>query len=73
MHLVALRAVDPPVRRPLFDNLGGLPTVHGGGEYADERRDMRRTTVMAWPPPVVIESRSAERFDPTRFEAMVVR
>ncbi len=49
-------------------------TMHRGGEYDDlhDRRDMRRTTVMAFPPPpVVMDPRFADRFDPRQFEAMV--
>lgn len=49
-------------------------TMHRGGEYDDvnARRDLRRTTVMAYPPPpVVMDPRFADRFDPSRFEAMV--
>jgi alpha-ketoglutarate-dependent 2,4-dichlorophenoxyacetate dioxygenase len=49
-------------------------TMHRGGEYDDinHRRDMRRTTVMAYPPPpVVMDPRFADRFDPAQFEAMV--
>jgi alpha-ketoglutarate-dependent 2,4-dichlorophenoxyacetate dioxygenase len=49
-------------------------TMHRGGEYDDvrHRRDMRRTTVMAYPPPpVVLDPRFADRFDPSQFEAMV--
>jgi alpha-ketoglutarate-dependent 2,4-dichlorophenoxyacetate dioxygenase len=55
----------------IWDNFA---TMHRGGDYDDinERRDMRRTTVMAWPPPpVVLDPRFAERFDPAQFEAMV--
>ena len=55
----------------IWDNFS---TMHRGGEYDDvtERRDMRRTTVMAWPPPpVVLDPRFADRFDPAQFEAMV--
>jgi alpha-ketoglutarate-dependent 2,4-dichlorophenoxyacetate dioxygenase len=49
-------------------------TMHRGGEYDDvnHRRDMRRTTVMAYPPPpVVMDPRFKDRFDPAQFEAMV--
>jgi alpha-ketoglutarate-dependent 2,4-dichlorophenoxyacetate dioxygenase len=49
-------------------------TMHRGGEYDDvnQRRDLRRTTVFAWPPPpVVLDPRFADRFDPKQFEAMV--
>ena len=55
----------------MWDNFS---TMHRGGEYDDvnERRDMRRTTVMAWPPPpIVLDPRFADRFDPAQFEAMV--
>lgn len=55
----------------MWDNFS---TMHRGGEYDDkaERRDMRRTTVMAWPPPpVVMDPRFADRFDPAQFQAMV--
>lgn len=48
-------------------------TMHRGGEYDDvnHRRDMRRTTVMAYPPPpVVMDPRFADRFDAAQFEAM---
>jgi len=49
-------------------------TMHRGGDYDDvnERRDLRRTTVMASPPPpVVLDPRFADRFDPAQFQAMV--
>jgi len=49
-------------------------TMHRGGDYDDvnHRRDMRRTTVMAYPPPpIVLDPRFADRFDPAQFEAMV--
>ena len=49
-------------------------TMHRGGDYDDvnERRDMRRTTVMAYPPPpVVMDPRFRDRFDPAQFAAMV--
>ena len=49
-------------------------TMHRGGDYDDvnHRRDMRRTTVMAYPPPpVVMDPRFRDRFDPAQFEAMV--
>jgi alpha-ketoglutarate-dependent 2,4-dichlorophenoxyacetate dioxygenase len=49
-------------------------TMHRGGDYDDvhQRRDMRRTTVMAYPPPpVVLDPRFAARFDPAQYEAMV--
>ncbi len=49
-------------------------TMHRGGDYDDvhQRRDMRRTTVMAYPPPpVVLDPRFANRFDPAQYEAMV--
>ena len=55
----------------MWDNFS---TMHRGGEYDDvnERRDKRRTTVMAWPPPpIVLDPRFADRFDPAQFEAMV--
>jgi alpha-ketoglutarate-dependent 2,4-dichlorophenoxyacetate dioxygenase len=48
-------------------------TMHRGGDYdaANERRDLRRTTVMASPPPpIVLNPRFADRFDPAQFEAM---
>jgi alpha-ketoglutarate-dependent 2,4-dichlorophenoxyacetate dioxygenase len=48
-------------------------TMHRGGDYdvAHERRDLRRTTVMASPPPpIVLDPRYAGRFDPRQFEAM---
>lgn len=48
-------------------------TMHRGGDYdtANERRDLRRTTVMASPPPpVVLNPRLADRFDKAQFEAM---
>ena len=49
-------------------------TMHRGGDYDDvhHRRDVRRTTVMAYPPPpVVLDPRFAGRFDPAQYEAMV--
>ena len=49
-------------------------TMHRGGEYDDlnHRRDLRRTTVFAWPPPpVVMDARFADRFDPAQFQAMI--
>jgi alpha-ketoglutarate-dependent 2,4-dichlorophenoxyacetate dioxygenase len=49
-------------------------TMHRGGAYDDvnHRRDMRRTTVMAYPPPpVVLDPRFAGRFDPAQYAAMV--
>ena len=55
----------------IWDNFS---TMHRGGEYDDvaSARDMRRTTVMAWPPPpVVLDPRFSDRFDPAQFEAMV--
>jgi alpha-ketoglutarate-dependent 2,4-dichlorophenoxyacetate dioxygenase len=55
----------------IWDNFA---TMHRGGDYDDrhQRRDMRRTTVMAYPPPpVVMDPRFADRFDPRQFEAMV--
>ena len=55
----------------IWDNFA---TMHRGGDYDDvtERRDMRRTTVMAWPPPpVVLDPRFADRFYPSQFEAML--
>jgi alpha-ketoglutarate-dependent 2,4-dichlorophenoxyacetate dioxygenase len=54
----------------IWDNFA---TMHRGGDYDDvhERRDMRRTTVMAWPPPpVVMDPRFADRFDFEQFAAM---
>jgi alpha-ketoglutarate-dependent 2,4-dichlorophenoxyacetate dioxygenase len=54
----------------IWDNFA---TMHRGGDYDDvhERRDMRRTTVMAWPPPpVVMDPRFADRFAPEQFAAM---
>jgi len=54
----------------IWDN---LCTMHRGGDYDDltERRDLRRTTVMASPPPpVVLDPRFADRFDPARFQAL---
>ncbi|MDB5685056.1 MAG: hypothetical protein JWM75_2754 [Sphingomonas bacterium] len=53
----------------VWDN---LCTMHRGSDYDDrnERRDMRRTTVMASPPPpVMLDPRFADRFDPGRFAA----
>ncbi len=55
----------------IWDNFS---TLHRGGEYDDvtQRRDLRRTTVFAWPPPpVVMDPRFADRFDPEQFRAMV--
>lgn len=55
----------------LWDNFS---TLHRGGVYDDinHRRDLRRTTVFAWPPPpVVMDPRFADRFDPEQFRAMV--
>lgn len=55
----------------VWDNFASL---HRGGDYDDihHRRDMRRTTVFAWPPPpVVLDPRFADRFDPAQFRAMV--
>jgi alpha-ketoglutarate-dependent 2,4-dichlorophenoxyacetate dioxygenase len=55
----------------IWDNFS---TMHRGGDYDDlnHRRDMRRTTVMAYPPPpVVLDPRFRDRFDPAQFEAMV--
>lgn len=55
----------------IWDNFS---TMHRGGDYDDltERRDMRRTTVMAWPPPpVVLDPRFSGRFDPDQFRAMM--
>ncbi len=49
-------------------------TMHRGGAYDDinQRRDMRRTTVMAYPPPpVVLDPRFKDRFDASQYEAMV--
>lgn len=54
----------------LWDNFS---TMHRGSDYDDvnDRRDMRRTTVMALPPPpVVMDPRFADRFDPSQFLAM---
>jgi alpha-ketoglutarate-dependent 2,4-dichlorophenoxyacetate dioxygenase len=55
----------------IWDNFA---TMHRGGDYDDvtERRDMRRTTVYAWPPPpIVLDPRFSDRFDPAQFRAMV--
>jgi alpha-ketoglutarate-dependent 2,4-dichlorophenoxyacetate dioxygenase len=55
----------------IWDNFS---TMHRGCDYDDvnHRRDMRRTTVMAFPPPpIVLDPRFRERFDPAQFEAMV--
>lgn len=55
----------------IWDNFS---TMHRGGAYDDvnERRDMRRTTVMAWPPPpVVLDPRFVGRFDPDQFRALM--
>jgi alpha-ketoglutarate-dependent 2,4-dichlorophenoxyacetate dioxygenase len=55
----------------IWDNFS---TMHRGGDYDDvhQRRDMRRTTVMAYPPPpVVMDPRFADRFDPSQYEAMI--
>ena len=54
----------------VWDNFS---TLHRGGVYDDvnDRRDMRRTTVMALPPPpIVMDQRFADRFDPKQFLAM---
>lgn len=55
----------------IWDNFS---TMHRGGDYDDvhERRDMRRTTVLAWPPPpIVLDPRFADRFDPAQFRTML--
>lgn len=55
----------------LWDNLS---TMHRGGDYDDvrERRDMRRTTVLAWPPPPIVQDpRFRQRFDPEQFRALL--
>lgn len=55
----------------IWDNFA---TMHRGGDYDDihQRRDLRRTTVFAWPPPpIVMDPRFADRFDPEQFRAMV--
>jgi len=55
----------------IWDNFA---TLHRGADYDDatQRRDLRRTTVFAWPPPpVVLDPRFADRFDPEQFRAMV--
>lgn len=55
----------------IWDNFASL---HRGCDYDDvsQRRDLRRTTVFAWPPPpVVMDPRYADRFDPEQFRAMV--
>jgi alpha-ketoglutarate-dependent 2,4-dichlorophenoxyacetate dioxygenase len=54
----------------IWDN---LCTMHRGSDYDDvnERRDLRRTTVMASPPPpVMLDPRFADRFDPAPFKAL---
>ena len=55
----------------IWDNFA---TMHRGADYDDinQRRDLRRTTVFAWPPPpVVLDPRFADRFDAEQFRAMV--
>ena len=55
----------------IWDNFS---TMHRGGDYDDvhQRRDMRRTTVMAYPPPpIVLDPRFAGRFDPSQYAAMI--
>lgn len=55
----------------IWDNFS---TMHRGSDYDDvhERRDMRRTTVLAWPPPPIVQDpRFAERFEAAQFHAML--
>lgn len=55
----------------IWDNFS---TMHRGNDYDDvhERRDMRRTTVLAWPPPPIVQDpRFAARFDPEQFRVML--
>ena len=53
-------------------NWDNFATMHRGSDYADlnERRDMRRTTVIAWPrPPITLDPRFADRFPPLADDA----
>ena len=53
----------------IWDNFS---TMHRGSDYDDlhERRDMRRTTVIAWPrPPITLDPRFADQFPPLAADA----